>query len=263
MGGTIQVDSAPGKGSTFRVELPVEPAQSSEVTALQGDSGRVIGLEPDQPDYRILVVDDQIENSTVLERLLQGAGFTVHVAANGAEAVALFEAWRPQFIWMDLRMPVLDGFGATGRIRALEGGKDVKIVAVTASGFESQLSEVLAAGLDDYLRKPYRPNQIFDCMARHLGVRYRYSEAEPAPTGELAAAPLPEALAALPQELRAELRDALLALNPGRIIQAIGRVSQRDAALGATLSRLADHFAYTAMLEAVESSLRGGIEIGS
>ncbi|HEX7424345.1 MAG TPA: response regulator [Terriglobales bacterium] len=65
-------------------------------------------------------------------------------------------------MWMDLRMPVMDGIEATRRIRALEGGRDVKIAAVTASGYVSRWSDVLAAGLDDYVAKPYRPDEIFE-----------------------------------------------------------------------------------------------------
>jgi CheY-like chemotaxis protein len=153
---------------------------------------------------------------------------------------------------MDLRMPVMNGVVATRRIRALEGGREVKIAAVTASGFSSERGEVLAAGLDDYVRKPYRPQEIFECMARHLGLRYRQDETEPA-AGEPDAGPRPEALAALPEELGKELRKALIALDVERISRAIGRVAEADAALGSALARLARQFAYTALLNAVEA----------
>ena len=82
----------------------------------------------------------------VLERLLTEAGFQVRVAENGEQGVESFREWRPQFIWMDLRMPVMDGIEATQRIRNLDGGRDVKIVAVTASGFESQTERGAGSG---------------------------------------------------------------------------------------------------------------------
>ena len=252
MGGTIHVDSTPGRGSTFRIELTVERAQSPEVIALRGDSGRIIGLEPGQPEFRVLVVEDQIENSTVLERLLRGAGFAVRVAADGGQGVALFEAWRPQFIWMDLRMPAMDGFEATRRIRAIEGGCEVKIAAISASGFPSQRDEVLAAGLDDYVGKPYRPRQIFECMERHLGVLYRRSEHLPAPSDEFAAALRPEDIAALPPELRTELTNAVISLDGERIAEVIHRVSERNASLAAVLSGHAQRLTYTAILNILE-----------
>jgi signal transduction histidine kinase/CheY-like chemotaxis protein len=250
MGGTIHVESTLGKGSRFSVELPVERVQESEVMTPVPEEERIIGLEPGTPEYRILVVEDERENWLLLERLLQNAGFRVRVAEDGAQGIDLFGTWRPHFIWMDLRMPVMDGVEAARRIRALDGGRDVKIAAVTASVFADQRSEVLAAGLDDLVRKPYRPSEIFDCMARHLGVRYRLSKA--APAGESSAVLRPEELASLPDELRAELQDAVITLNMERIARVIERVRQRDAALGAMLARCAERFAYTVILKALE-----------
>jgi signal transduction histidine kinase/ligand-binding sensor domain-containing protein/CheY-like chemotaxis protein len=252
MGGTIQVNSALGKGSRFRVELPAELARESEIIAPRAEIGRVIGLEPGQPEYRLLVVEDEQGNSMVLERILESAGFLVRVAADGAEGVEAFQTWRPHFIWMDVRMPVMDGIEAARRIRTLEGGRDVKIVAVTASVFADQRSEVLAAGMDDLIRKPYRPGEVFDCMARHLGVRYRRRENAPALRGE-AAALRREDVAALPEELRNELANALISLDRERISQVIQRASQQSAPLGAVLAHYADRFAYTQMLDAVKS----------
>ncbi len=251
MGGTIQVESTPGKGSCFRLEIPVDRARESEVNGSRTEPEQVIGLEAGQPEYRVLIVEDEQENRTVLKRLLERAGFPVRIAQDGAEGVESFREWRPHFIWMDVRMPVMNGFDATRRIRALEGGQEVKIAAVTASGFADQRNEALAAGMDDYVRKPFRPNEIFDCMARHLGIRYRHKAVET--SGEPAEELRPQDLAGLPHELRAELRDALLALDVARISAAIGRVSQENASLGATFSRCASRYAYTAMLSAIEA----------
>jgi hypothetical protein len=120
--------------------------------------------------------------------------------------------------------------------------------------FAGQQGEVLAAGLDDFVRKPYRPGDIFDCLARHLGVRYRRLEGRPASREEPAAALPREAIATLPTELRAELRDALVALRVDRIEEMIVRVRERDPALGAALARCADRLAYTAIFQALESN---------
>ncbi len=149
----------------------------------------------------------------MLERLLESAGFQVQVAADGAAGIEMFRKWHPHFIWMDVRMPVMDGVEATRRIRALDDGRDVKIAAVTASAFASQRDELLAAGMDDFVRKPYRPAEIFACMERQLGVRYRQIEvaASARPEDDVLR---PEALAALPSQLRRELADAVVSLNP-------------------------------------------------
>ncbi len=250
MGGTIQVESVSGRGSRFRTEIKVERAQESEVK--RGPNlERVTALAEGQPEYRVLIVEDQQENWMVLERLLANAGFRVRVAANGAQGVREFREWRPQFIWMDLRMPVMDGVEATRLIRASNGGREVKIAAVTASGYVSERSQILAGGMDDYVRKPYRPAEIFECMARHLGIRYQVTEEtvtlDSRRAGELKAGDL----SALPGELRQELRDALIMLNPVPISAAIEHISLENRGLGLILASYADGFAYTEIFDAI------------
>jgi signal transduction histidine kinase/CheY-like chemotaxis protein len=252
LGGSIQVESVAGRGSRFHVEVPIQTVEGSEVTADGSDVEGVAGLEPGQPEYRILIVEDHRENYLLLQRLLQTAGFHVRVAGDGEQAVEAFRMWRPQFIWMDLGLPVLSGWDAASRIRKLEGGGEVKIVAVTASAFSSQREEVLAAGFDDCLRKPYLATAIFECMARHLGVRYRYH------TAPHAASALPdilrsEDLAALPEELRDELEQAVVSLDAKRIALVVRRVAEHNASLGGVLRRLADRFAYTRIHDAVRN----------
>ena len=251
MGGSIQVESSIGKGSLFRVEFPVQEAEEPEAVAPIEDRGQVLDLAPGQPDYRILIVEDKRENWLLLQRLLEDAGFQVRVAENGAQGVEMFRTWQPHLIWMDIRLPVMGGLEATGRIRALEGGRRVKIVGLTASAFIQQREEFLAAGLDDFLRKPYRREDIFDCMARHLGLQYVYKEGARVGAAEPVAALRPEALAMLPETLRKELADALVRLDAGPIREVIDRVSKLDSQLGEVLSRCAKRFAYTEILNAL------------
>ena len=149
---------------------------------------RVIGLEPDQPAYGILVVEDNLENRALLCRLLRSVGFEVYEAVNGLEAVEQYEKLQPGLIWMDIRMPVMDGLTATRRIRALElkaqsskqkedQSEHVPIVALTAHAFEEEKEVILTAGCDDFARKPFREAEIFEVMARHLGVKYLFERA--------------------------------------------------------------------------------------
>ena len=144
-----------GEGSLFRVELRLDMAEEASGSN-ERRSGQVAGLAPGQPDYRILIVEDKKENWLLLQRLLEDAGFQVQVAEDGARGVEMFRFWRPHLIWMDIRLPVMGGVEAAQEIRALEGGREVKIVALTASAFAKEREDVLAAGLDDFLRKPYR-----------------------------------------------------------------------------------------------------------
>jgi CheY-like chemotaxis protein len=251
VGGSISVRSRPGEGSRFRVEWPAEEAEESEVIAANDDHRLAVGLAPGQPEYRILIVEDKNENWMLLRRLLDEGGFQVRVAEDGAQGVEMFRSWQPHLIWMDLRLPVMGGLEAAREIRSLDGGRQVKIVALTASAFAQQREEVLAAGLDDFVRKPYRREEIFDCMARHLDLRYLYREASGTPE-DPAATLRTEALATLPQQLREELADSLVRGDSGPIAEVIDRVSKQNAQMGAALGRRAKRFAYTEMLNALE-----------
>jgi CheY-like chemotaxis protein len=150
---------------------------------------------------------------------------------------------------MDRRMPVMDGMEATRRIRAMPGGKEVKIVAVTASAFSEQRTQMLEVGMDDFVRKPFRSHEIYDCLSKHLGVKYLY---EGAPTPQEPAVTLtPEMLAVLPEALRNDLKDALKSLKSDRIALVIRQVEAYDQQLQNTLTRLADSFDYPAILRAL------------
>ena len=164
MGGTVSVESTFGKGSIFQVKLPLEEIAAVDVIAKLGsmENREVVSLAPSQPEYRILIVEDQLDNQLLLTKLMKNVGFQVKVADDGKQAVELFQSWRPHLIWMDRRMPVMDGLEATRRIRELPGGKEVKIVAVTASAFMEQRDEILKAGMDDFLRKPYRSTKYMN-----------------------------------------------------------------------------------------------------
>ena len=175
MGGTVGLESTPGKGSIFRIELPVELAEEVPAGIRAADqAGEVCGLAAGQPEYRILIVEDQPDNQALLTKLMAEIGVSTRLAENGAQAIAMFQEWHPHFIWMDRRMPVMDGVEATRLIRRLPGGNEVKIAAVTASALQEERQMMLEAGMDDFVRKPYRIEEIYDCLARHLGLKYLY-----------------------------------------------------------------------------------------
>jgi signal transduction histidine kinase/CheY-like chemotaxis protein len=253
MGGNISLQSTPGKGSIFRLELPMQLVAEADISKPPEKMGEAIGLVPGQPEYRILIVEDQMENRLLLEKLLQDIGFKVMLAENGEQAIKQFQSWHPHFIWMDRRMPIMDGTEATKHIRALPDGKEVKIVAITASAFKEQRDELTQAGMDDFVRKPYRSNEIYECMAKHLGVRYVYSNeylAEKETPLELTQA----MLQGLSPALRTKLEETLQSLDSERIDAVIQEIAQHDAPLGKILAYLAGNFDYPAILRALEIS---------
>ncbi|MBA3922187.1 MAG: response regulator, partial [Nostocaceae cyanobacterium] len=157
MGGEIASRSVVGEGTTFKFNINIATADVSDI--IIKPIRRVIGLEPNQPTYRILVVDDITENRLLLVKLLQPIGFEINEAENGIQAIELWESWQPHLIYLDTRMPVMDGVEATREIRARECKLDVTtrrtaIIALTASAFETRRAEILAAGCDDFIRKP-------------------------------------------------------------------------------------------------------------
>jgi PAS domain S-box-containing protein len=251
MGGTIDAESTLGKGSRFRVVIPVERASAvDKLRPEQEAPGEVVGLAPDQPRYRILIAEDQRDNQLLLSRLMTDLGIEVKIAENGERCIELYREWHPDLIWMDRRMPVMDGLETTRSIRQLPDGEQVKIVAVTASAFKEQQQEMLDAGMNDFVRKPYRFDEIYDCLARQLGVRYLYRSGavENAPSVPLA----PEMLANLPGALRQKLKDALKGLDCERIMEVLREVAKVDPELGQKLFRLAEYFDYLPILNALD-----------
>ncbi len=172
MGGKIEAQSELGSGSTFSFEIPLAPTEALAPAQAQ----RRLRLEPGQPSQRHLVADDKADNRELLEELLRTAGFETRTAANGQETLEAWRTWRPDVIWMDMRMPLLDGYEATRRIRGLEregGQRRTTIIAVTASVFDHNRRTVLEAGCDGMMGKPFREQQLFELLKTHAGVRFQ------------------------------------------------------------------------------------------
>jgi signal transduction histidine kinase/CheY-like chemotaxis protein/ligand-binding sensor domain-containing protein len=178
MGGLIRVESVVGRGSTFRCEVAL-PLAPQAAAAEEGQGSRIARLAPGQPAFRILIVDDVAENRDALAGLLEAVGFEVRAAGSGEEALDIWRAWHPHLIWMDKRMPRMDGLETTRRIRAEPTvGPLTKIIVLSASALDHERNEIMESGCDDFLAKPYREDVVFGKMAELLGVRYVYDTDE-------------------------------------------------------------------------------------
>ena len=241
MDGSIEVDSELGKGAMFRVRIPAGIAEEADIKAHESKPS-VIGLALGQKALRILIVDDHPENRVLLKALLEKVGFSILEAENGKEALEVFENESPDFIWMDMRMPVMDGYEAARQIRRRPGGDKLPIVAITASAFRSQRPEILASGCDDMVFKPFREHEIFETMARFLEVKYVYEEpddaAAPIDGSDLTA----DMIAELPTELIQELDKTTLVANREAILEVVERIAEHAPDMAVLLRSLVQNF---------------------
>jgi CheY-like chemotaxis protein len=247
MGGDLTLISSPGEGTTFEFVIQVEISEPTAVI-LESASRRVTGIAPDQPEYRILIVEDKEYSRMLLRQLLESVGFLVGEAENGREAVEKFEEWHPHFIWMDMRMPVMNGYEATRRIRSGPNGKEPYILALTASAFEEEKINVMAAGCDDFVRKPFRETDIFERMASFLGVEYLYDHQQPLTTGlnqgRAEEILTPEALSIIPDEWLAELNDAATRARSDQITAVLAKIKKENPEIAFAFAQLVDDFQF-------------------
>ena len=224
MGGDISVSSEPGRGSQFRLALPVTIAQTP-ADAARPSRRRVAGLRPEQSGRRILEVDDKPDNRLFVRRLLEPIGFSIREAETGAEALTLWADWRPHLILMDVMMPVLTGHEAIRRIRSLPGGKETRIVVLSASSFEEDREAVLTSGADAFLRKPVTDDELLAVIGRQLGLDYDYRDEDDSAAAPLSpGSPDAAAVARIPAALAAEMRRAIGRADDTRMKGLIARL---------------------------------------
>ena len=169
MGGTLNVESEPGHGSRFHFTVPL-PVLAADASTAPRTAGIVAGYQGRR--RRLLVVDDVAINRHVLRDLLVPLGFEISEAPNGDEALAAMPTVRPDLVFLDLRMPGMDGLELARRLRAREGGAKLKIIATSASVLSFNREDAFAAGCDDFLPKPFREEDLLARLGLALQIEW-------------------------------------------------------------------------------------------
>ncbi len=255
MGGDVTMTSVLGKGSIFRFEVAIQERDEADLK-MDVHQQRIIGLVPGLIEPRILVAEDNPDSRTLLVRLLTMTGFDVRVAVNGREALDIAEEWRPHFIWMDVRMPVMDGMEATRLIKGSDWGSSIIIAALTASGMLEERESIMSAGFDGFISKPFREHEIFEMLARFLGLKYLYGNVQhdEQPVVKSEELSLHVLKNDLPPELLNELCIAVTALDTNHTMAVIEKIAESTPAIGSALKELADNLEYETLLNLIEKT---------
>jgi len=263
MGGDISVSSAVGVGSTFSFQIQVGLVSAHEIP-YQPTTRSVIGLAPQQRECRILVVDDVADSRLLLVKLLSSVGFVVQEAANGQEALAIWQQWHPQLILMDMRMPIMDGYEATHFIRSAEienhttiPNPHTIIIALTAHAFEEQRQAMLQVGCDDLINKPFSEKEILEKLNKYLGIKYLYQEDSSqtlkARTKIFTHDNLLPLLSTLPRDWLINLYNAAAQCSDDLILKLVGEISAENTALKEYFVDLAHNFQFEKIMEIVST----------
>ncbi len=217
MDGTIDVTSKVGEGTQFKVEIPINAAQETEINeAAAAPTSEHI----QRPGLKVMVVEDNSVNAIVAQSFLKKTGCEVTLAANGKIAVDSFKDIKPDLIFMDAHMPVMDGIAATHNIRSMEEAKDTVIVGLTADAFEENRQKFLKAGMNDILTKPFKENQLHTILNKYFpetdDVSLNLAEAKEEEATVIDKAPIGDdnELSALAEQIGNEAMSAMLAMAP-------------------------------------------------
>ncbi|MFZ4398718.1 MAG: PAS domain S-box protein [Bacteroidales bacterium] len=249
MGGNVIVKSEVDKGSIFTFTVEIKNGKPKAVKS--NITKRVIGIENNQKPYRILVVDDKIENLQVAVRLLKHIGFETNEAYDGIDAIEKFGKWNPHLILMDLRMPVMDGYEATMRIKETEKGRNTPIIALTASVLKEEQDKITSLKMQGYIQKPFRENDLFNTIGNVLGIKYLYEnennteEKENKYDSELIA----KDISTIPDYLKFKILDAIAVADIELLIEHINEIDQNYIELTQYLITLAKNYDYNKIQE--------------
>lgn len=267
MGGKIRVDNQLKSGCVFKFDINIQKGQSHRIAQTR-PKHQVIGLATkgdgtNQNSYRILIVDDITSNRKVLSALLAPLGLDVKEAENGQEALSIYDEWQPDLIWLDMRMPDMDGYEVIRQIKNDSQKKWPFIVSISASAFEEDRQKAFETGCDGFVCKPFKANEIFEEMQKLLQLQYIYADQDSANNSyetkkqELTA----KMLEALSDDWKSNMKKALEHIDLNRIDVLIALVREHDVVLANIFQVLIDEFEYEKILKVLDA--KSGFETGN
>lgn len=262
MGGDLSVYSALSQGSLFKFELPVQLPEAPLPPQIETQR-QIVKLAPGQPTYRVLIVDDQLDNRLLLVRLMSQLGFEFREATNGKDAVNIWQQWHPHLILMDIRMPEMNGDEAIQLIQADPERSQTKIIALTAYASSGDRTLALAAGADDYLAKPFQAEELLTKIATHLGLQYEYAEnvlssqSQSDSEERLKRAQLtPDSLTVMPLAWIIAFHQAALNCDDEAAINLITQIPSNHTSLTLPLTRLVRNYQFHQILQLTQPHFR-------
>ncbi len=254
MGGKIHVHSDEGKGSLFYFEIPVT-ASSESSELLLAIQGRMTGVVHEKDNQKILIVEDEPVNRLLLRNILAPMNYDIREASNGKEGVDIAGNWGPDLIFMDIRMPVMNGKDAAKALKSDEKTKNITIVALTAHALEEERQEILTAGCNDVISKPYHENNIYEILAKYLNAQFIYEHSE-ADTKENTFNG--QTLELLPSDLIADLYNAAMLLDSNACAAVTERIHLINADVAGQLNQLISDYQFKQIFDAITSLRSNG-----
>ncbi len=261
MGGETGVESQEGKVSVFWARIPAHTCQREDKSNGDEKNRVVVGLAQDYKHLKVLIVEDNTENRRLIKNLMAVLKVNIKEATNGREAVEIFREWKPDLIWMDVRMPVMDGKEAARIIRSLPGGDNVIIIALTADSLGDGKEKIFESGMDDCILKPCRTEDVYSCMKRHLKLEFVTQKAPengiispggPAAGQEIKQEHLAKLLRELDETLIKDLHEAVLLLNSHDMSSVLEKIDRINPDLSEILRQLDKEIKYDVILHAIK-----------
>ncbi len=253
MGGQITVESVLGKGSCFHLEVCLARGDAKSISP-ETSCRHIIGLQSGQMPFRILIADDIEDNRILLSQMLKNVGFETRIVSNGKEVLKELQAFNYDLLLIDLYMPEMSGYEAICRIRT--NNSLIPIIAVTASAFEENRQQVIRLGVNDFIGKPFKENELFEKIGNLLKVKYVYKDGYSTTSviRKIEKIQSKKSLAKISYDLLNRIREATINGDFDGVIELASRIEIIDTYLADGIKSLAQRFDSQQILELLDKA---------